>query len=86
MKPLNDVEKLVKPSMLTLIIVTLVSLAPYGNLVLKIVEKDYNNLLLMTLLIFPSLIFMTVYWCWHIYSLIRYKKIAKDIIENFDKN
>lgn len=86
MKPLNDVEKLVKPSMLTLIIVTLVSLAPYGNLVLKIVEKNYNNLLLMTLLIFPSLIFMTVYWCWHIYSLIRYKKIAKDIIENFDKN
>lgn len=86
MKPLNDVEKLVKPSMLTLIIVTLVGLAPYGNLVLKIVEKDYNNLLLMTLLIFPSLIFMTVYWCWHIYSLIRYKKIAKDIIENFDKN
>lgn len=83
---LKSIEKLVKPSVVTLILGTLVCLGPYGHLILKIIEKGYNDLLLTTLLVFPTLILLSYYWFWYVNSRKTYKKLAKEIFEQLNKD
>lgn len=85
-KDLKQIEKLIKPSNLSLIIMTLICFGPYGNLILKIIEKDYAELIVVTLIVFPTLILMSVYWYWHFNTLRNYKRIAKEIDEQYHRD
>lgn len=84
-KDLKDIQRLVRPSLWTGIILSLICLGPYGHLILKILTED-SNLLLTALLVFPTLILLSMYWCWHIYTLRIYKQTAKEIYNQFKKN
>lgn len=78
---LKDVEKLVKPKISLIILVTLVCFGPFGNLIFNVVTKDYDNLLLPALLTLPTLLIMSTFWCWYLYSLREYKILAKNIFD-----
>lgn len=85
-KELKEIEKLVKPSIMMLIITTLVYISPYGHLILAIITKDYDYLLLLTLLVFPTLILLTLHWNWYIDSIKKYKKVARDIYKDLNRD
>lgn len=82
---LQEIEKLLKPNILNLILSTLVFLGPYGHLIFKIISKDYSNLMLSALLIFPTLILLYNYWNRFIYNNKIYKEVAKDILAELNK-
>lgn len=82
---LEEIEKLTKPSTMTLILITLICLSPYGHLVLRIIQKNHSELFIPALLVFPTLTFLSAYWVWHFYRSKNYKKIAKEIAELLDK-
>lgn len=82
---LQEIEKLLKPNILNLILSTLVFLGPYGHLIFKIISKDYSILMLSVLLIFPTLILLYNYWNRFIYNNKTYKEVAKDILAELNK-
>ncbi|MBM7616430.1 hypothetical protein [Alkaliphilus hydrothermalis] len=75
---LKDIEKLIKPKISTLILLTVIYISPYGHLLLHIALKEYDKLLLSSLLVFPSLIMLGVTWNDHFYYVKNYKNIAKE--------
>lgn len=84
---LQVLENMLKPQVTTLILGTLVFFAPYGNMLLKILNNENDGLLLTAILVFPSLLLLFTYWCWYLNSLKKYKIGAKEIFDiiNNDK-
>ena len=74
----KEIEKIVKPSLLGGILITLVCLGPFANLVFSIAIKEYNSLMIYAIFTFPSLSFLGAYWFWHI---IRIKNLDRDVEE-----
>lgn len=83
---LEDIEKMIKPKISLLIACTLICLGPYGHLILKIVDKDYEKLLTPALLTFPTLIAMCTYWYLYLNKRKSYKSVAKEVYENIKNN
>ncbi|MGD9568537.1 MAG: hypothetical protein AB7V48_09445 [Sedimentibacter sp.] len=83
---LKEIERLVKPNTLNLILSTLVFSSPYGHLIFKIISKDYSDLMLNTLLIFPTLILLFYYWNKFFYSYKTYKEVSKEIFAELNKD
>lgn len=70
---LKDTKKLLKLKLWVTILVTLICIGPYGNLLLGIVNEHYSDLTIPALLTFPTLIIMSISWCWYLHSLKDYK-------------
>jgi len=76
---LNEIEKLIKPQKLLLILRSLILIAPYGHLILQILSEDYSKLLLTSIIVLPTIVLLTLLWREYIYNLKRYKKVAMEI-------
>lgn len=83
---LGEIEKLLRPNLLTIIIATLVCIGPYGNLILRVLNKDYDHLLTSVLLTFPTLIIMCICWFWYLTRIRSYKKRAKEIYDEIKED
>lgn len=83
---LKDIEKMLKPQITTLVVGTLALFAPYGNMILKIANNDNYRLLLTSLLVFPSLLLLFTFWCWYIRKWKGYKKEAKELFDEVNRD
>ncbi len=82
---LKDIEKMLKPEITTLIAGTLTLLVPYGNMILKIINNENDGLLIISLLVFPSLLLLFAFWNWYIKKCKRYKREAKELYDEINK-
>lgn len=80
---LKFLRKTRKLKLLSTILSTLICFGPYGNLILGIVSKDYDNLLVSALLTFPTLILMSLLWCSHLNEIKEYKQLAVEVNNQF---
>lgn len=83
---LKDTQKLMKLKLQSTILTTLICIGPYGNLILGIVNKDYSSLLVSALLTFPTLIIMSFLWCSYLNSIKEYKRLVKELNDEFKKD
>jgi hypothetical protein len=75
----KEIEKIIKPKMISGIILSLVCLGPFGNLLFNIATKNYNRLMIYAMLTLPTLIIIGVYWCWHITKRINLNHDVEEI-------
>lgn len=73
----KEIEKIIKPKKISLILITLICLGPFGHLVLRVIEND-SGILQAALFTFPSLIFLGAYWSWH---MMKCRNLKDDIYE-----
>lgn len=83
---LEELEKLLKPNIATPICGSLICLGPWGNLILRIVIKEYSDLLAPALLTFPTLIWMCIQWFLYINDKKSYKQLASDVYTEIKQN
>ena len=82
---LKELEKLLKPSLISTICGGLVFIGPYLHLYLIIAEKNYQDLLKVTITTGITLPLFALNWAYYFYELKRYKKEAKEIYDEINK-
>ncbi len=83
---ISDIEKILKPSLLTQICSTLILLGPYLNLLFMVVIKDYYaDLVLTVLLTGLTLPILTLSWIWYLKLRKEYKSDAKTIYSEIEQ-
>ncbi|WP_117161702.1 hypothetical protein [Paraliobacillus sp. X-1268] len=71
-----------KPSLVMLIVLTLISIGPSGNLFLEITDGDYSRVFLLSLMSLPLLIFIGVIWTRYFYQMGKYKQELEDYMRD----
>lgn len=64
-------------SIFSRIIISLIYLGPVGTMILKIIEKDYSNLLMLQFIQILCIVLLVINWG----SYFRYKKAFKELDE-----
>lgn len=82
---LKELEKLFKPSLILSICGGLILLGPYLHLYLIIAEKNYQDLLKVTIATGITLPLFALNWAHYFYNLKHYKKDAKEFYEEINE-
>lgn len=83
---LEEIEKILKPSLSVAICGGLVFIGPYLNLLMDITEKNYNELLKTVIITGITLPLFTLNWVWYIYDLKHYKIKSKEFFEEISSS
>ena len=66
----KEIRRLIKPKLAVGILLSLICIAPFINLLCKLISLEYENILIDAVCSFFTLICLGAYWCWHIIKII----------------
>ena len=75
----KEIRRLIKPKLISGILLSLICIAPYINLICKLVSLEYEKILIDAICSLFSLICLGAYWCWHIIKIINLDRDVEEI-------
>lgn len=79
---LQKIKRAFKPSLSLPIYTTIIAIAPLLHLLLDIADRNYERILMLTLLSTFLTVYITFIWTSYYYKMINYKREIKDYKEN----
>ncbi len=75
----KEIRRLIKPKLITGFLLSLICIAPYINLIYKLIYSKYDKILTDAACSFFTLICLGAYWCWHIIKVINLDRDVEQI-------